>query len=101
MFCLGYICGFIGFLLGKKLKLNPFTVKMLTMNRWFTYERAERDLGYTPIIGFEEGWADTISWFRTQWLPNFLNRSQASGYGQIYNGSQLKIDMQNKKRPLI
>jgi len=102
MVCLGYVCGFIGVLLGKKLKLNPFTVKMLTMNRWFAFDRAERDLGYKPIIGFKEGWADTIDWFRTQWLPNYLNHEKsgkASGYGQIYNGSQHKIDMQNKERP--
>mmetsp|Transcript_16879 Transcript_16879/g.38126 ORF Transcript_16879/g.38126 Transcript_16879/m.38126 type:complete len:406 (-) Transcript_16879:79-1296(-) len=97
MFCLAYICNVIGFLLGKKLKLNPFTVKMLTMHRWFAFERAERDLGYQPIIPFTEGWADTIEWFRTQWLPSYLDRGTASSYGQIYTGSQQKIDGQSKK----
>eukprot|EP00415_Alexandrium_ostenfeldii_P000258 UN0258 len=97
MWCLAYICNVIGFLIGKKLKLNPFTVKMLTMNRWFGFSLAERDLGYEPIIPFAEGWADTIEYFRSVWLPTYLDSKTASGYGQIYTGSQQKIDMQNKQ----
>jgi len=97
MWCLAYVCNVVGFLIGKKLKLNPFTVKMLTMNRWFGFSLAERDLGYQPIIPFTEGWADTIEYFKTVWLPTYLDSRSASGYGQIYTGSQQKIDMQNKK----
>jgi len=97
MWCLAYVCHAVGLLIGKKMKLNPFTVKMLTMNRWFAFGRAERDLGYEPIIPFKEGWEDTIAWFKAEWLPPFMERRKAgSGYGQIYDGSQRKIDMQNK-----
>jgi nucleoside-diphosphate-sugar epimerase len=35
--------------------LNPFSVKMLTMHRWFDISAAEHDLKYKPVIGFKEG----------------------------------------------
>merc|ERR1712039_959718 len=95
---LAYVCDFIGLLIGKKMKLNPFTVRMLTMNRWFRFDRPEKDLNYKPIIGFKEGWEDTIEWFRVKWLPDFYNSSRASGYGHIHDRSQMKIDMQNKSK---
>jgi len=47
-----------------RLKLNTFAVRMLVIDRWFDISRAERDLDYTPLLSFEEGWADMISWFR-------------------------------------
>jgi len=97
MFFLAYVCNIVGFLLRTKLKLTPFTVKLLIMHRWFTYERAEKDLKYKPIIHFKEGWEDTIEWFKQQWLPLYYNRREASGYGAIHSRSQQKIDMQNKK----
>mmetsp|Transcript_9734 Transcript_9734/g.21790 ORF Transcript_9734/g.21790 Transcript_9734/m.21790 type:complete len:404 (+) Transcript_9734:27-1238(+) len=97
MMFLGYVCSFFGFLLGRKFKLSPFTVKMLTIHRWFKFDRPEQDLGYKPIIPFEEGWPDTIEWFRTVWLPNIYNPSAASGYGQLHSASQQKIEQQSKK----
>eukprot|EP00931_Biecheleriopsis_adriatica_P079783 TRINITY_DN53133_c0_g1_i1.p1 TRINITY_DN53133_c0_g1~~TRINITY_DN53133_c0_g1_i1.p1 ORF type:complete len:403 (+),score=58.00 TRINITY_DN53133_c0_g1_i1:95-1303(+) len=97
MFCLAYICNFIGFLMGRKLKLSPFSVKMLVMHRWFSFDHAKKDLGYEPIIPFREGWTDAIDWFKREWLPNFLDRSSASSYGTIHSGSQHKIDGQSKK----
>lgn len=95
---LGYLCNIIGWLLGKKLKLSPFTVKLMTMHRWFRFERAAQDLRYEPIISFTEGWTDMIEWFRTEWLPSHLAQEQGSSYGRIYGGSQQKIDLQNKKK---
>jgi len=41
--------------LESSIKLNPFSVKMLTMHRWFDISAAEQDLKYKPIIGFKEG----------------------------------------------
>lgn len=53
------------------LKLNPFAVKMLVINRAFNISAAKRDLKYEPIYTFEEGWASTIEWFQKNWLPKY------------------------------
>ena len=65
--------------------------QMLTMNRWFHIGAAERDLGYKPIVGYREGWADTLVWFKKFWLPSF---GQKSGILGIAGQSQAKIDTQ-------
>jgi nucleoside-diphosphate-sugar epimerase len=70
MMGLGHICDFTSWAIGKKLKLNAFAVKMLVIHRWFDITNARNDLGYEPLITFEKGWADTIEWFRENWLPN-------------------------------
>mmetsp|Transcript_499 Transcript_499/g.970 ORF Transcript_499/g.970 Transcript_499/m.970 type:complete len:90 (+) Transcript_499:258-527(+) len=64
-----YILELLGWMLGRRFKVNPFTVKMLTIHRWFNIEAARQDLGYEPIVTFENGWADTMHWFRENWLP--------------------------------
>jgi len=51
------------------LKLNPFAVKMLVINRYFDISAAKRDLKYEPVIPFEQGWSETIQWFKVNWLP--------------------------------
>ena len=53
-----------------KLKLNPFAVRMLLINRYFDISAAKRDLHYEPVISFEDGWSQTITWFKENWLPN-------------------------------
>jgi nucleoside-diphosphate-sugar epimerase len=58
-----YICNAIGYLTGKKLKLSPFTVKMLVIDRWFNIDAARTDLKYEPLISFQEGWKQTVEWF--------------------------------------
>lgn len=63
MTVVAYICNIIGFMLGRKLKLNPFTVKMMTIDRWFNIEAAQKDLKYEPVISFEKGWQETLEWF--------------------------------------
>lgn len=67
------ILGGITFLTGRKFKLNYFTMKMLIINRVFDISNIERDMGYKPIIAFEEGWPDTIAWFRETWLTGKSN----------------------------
>jgi len=94
---LAYACNFVGFILRRPMKLSPFAVKMLTMHRWFRCDGAERDLGYKPIIGFKEGWSDTIDWFRDEWRPKFFDNRSASVFGKIYGGTEQKIGLQNKK----
>jgi len=71
MLFLGYVCDAVGWLIGKKLKLNVFSVRMLTIHRYFDIRNAKRDLKYKPLVTFEEGWARTIEWFKVNWLPGF------------------------------
>ena len=53
------------------LKLNPFAVKMLVIHRNFDISAACRDLHYTPLIEFNDGWDQTIKWFKINWLPRY------------------------------
>lgn len=46
-------------------------VKMLIIHRWFDISAAERDLKYKPIVTFEEGFAKTVDWLKTDWLPRY------------------------------
>lgn len=48
----------------RQLKLSPFAVRMLVIDRYFDISRARRDLQYEPLYTFEQGWAETIAWFR-------------------------------------
>jgi len=59
----------IGSLTGMKFRITPFTVKMLTIHRWFDISNAEKDLDYKPLITFEQGWKETLTWFKDheQW----------------------------------
>lgn len=79
---IAYVCDGVGYLLGRKLKLNPFNVRVLTMHRWFDISNAERDLGFEPIIGFDEGWPDMIEWFKSNWLPKFKVARRTAGIAQ-------------------
>mmetsp|Transcript_11499 Transcript_11499/g.32615 ORF Transcript_11499/g.32615 Transcript_11499/m.32615 type:complete len:353 (+) Transcript_11499:119-1177(+) len=73
---LAFICNVVGYLTGRKLKLTPFTVKMLVIDRWFDISAAQNDLKYTPIISFEKGWEETVSWFEEHkdwWIARVEN----------------------------
>mmetsp|Transcript_3287 Transcript_3287/g.11925 ORF Transcript_3287/g.11925 Transcript_3287/m.11925 type:complete len:352 (+) Transcript_3287:91-1146(+) len=59
----------VGALTGRKFKLTRFAVKMLTINRWFKIDAARKELEYSPVMSFEEGWQQTIAWLREEWLP--------------------------------
>lgn len=80
MMTLAYIVVFVGdvysvlsgtpkHVVNKNLKLNPFAVKMLVIHRYFDISAARRDLKYDPLIQFNEGWRETIEWFKINWLP--------------------------------
>jgi len=84
MMTLAYIVVFIGkiwsnitgtpeHIVNYKLKLNPFAVKMLVIDREFNIKNAQNDLHYTPLITFEQGWLQTIKWFQENWLPKQPN----------------------------
>lgn len=84
----------LGYIMTTTYKLNVFNVFVLTMNRWFRIDAAENDLKFKPIIAFPEGWADTITWFRANWLPKFV--TQDHSMAGLSSGSQQKIDIQAK-----
>jgi nucleoside-diphosphate-sugar epimerase len=48
-------------LTGRFVKLTPFTLRMLIINRTFCTAKARHLLGYKPVISFEDGWAETLS----------------------------------------
>lgn len=93
LWVVAYVCELIGWLFGMRMKLNRFAVRLLTMHRWFRIDAATRDLGYAPIVRFEDGWADTIAWFRAHWLPVF-RATRSSGVVGLSAGTQFKIDVQ-------
>ena len=93
LFPVAHACNVIGWLLGKRLKLNPFNVKMLTIHRWFRIDAAVKDLGYYPIVPFKDGWADCLAWTQQHWLPKHMATRQG-GITGIASQSQRKIDIQ-------
>ena len=71
MMPLAHVCDAVGYVLGRKFKLTPFSVRMLLINRWFNIDAARQDLGYEPIVDPEEAWSRTKSWFETEWKPKY------------------------------
>jgi nucleoside-diphosphate-sugar epimerase len=71
LFGVAYFCNFLTMLSGKQFKLQPFTVRMLIIHRYFDISNAKRDLKYEPLITFDDGWPKTIEWFKVNWLPTF------------------------------
>jgi hypothetical protein len=62
------------------------------MHRWFDISAAERDLKYQPVIGFREGWQQTMEWFQVHWLPGFKEGTHNRVAG-ISKGTADKISM--------
>ena len=46
--------------LSKPLALAPFAVRMLTMDRYFDVTKAEKRLGYAPLVAFEDAWPEAV-----------------------------------------
>lgn len=65
----------LGWLVGKQFPLNTFAVRMMVIHRWFSIERATEDLKYKPVVSFEQGWADTTTWFKSNWLPKWKEQN--------------------------
>jgi nucleoside-diphosphate-sugar epimerase len=76
LYLIAYIANAVGYLLNKKFKLNPFNVRMLTMHRYFSIERAKRDLHYQPVVPFDQAWKHTLEWFKEHWLPEYQSRKK-------------------------
>lgn len=83
MMFLGYVCMYIAkgwsamtgepeHVVNYRLKLHPFSIRMIIINRYFDISAAKRDLQYEPLKSFDEGWKETIDWFKANWLPKYL-----------------------------
>ncbi|KDO32095.1 hypothetical protein SPRG_03315 [Saprolegnia parasitica CBS 223.65] len=86
-----YASSAISYVTGRSIKLNPFTVRVLTMHRWFDIAAATSDLAFEPIVPFDEAWKDMNAWFLANWLPKF---QKTHGMAGISAQSQAKIDVQ-------
>lgn len=60
LYLLAYLGSIYSKLSGKFVKLTPFTVRMMTMNRYFNITKIKKELGYKPLIQFEDGWKDVV-----------------------------------------
>jgi nucleoside-diphosphate-sugar epimerase len=81
LYAVAYVANVIGAMIGKKFKLNPFNVRMLTMHRYFSLENAKRDLHFEPVVDQSVAWPATIAWFKEHWLPGFLKATQKQSGG--------------------
>lgn len=63
------------------LKVNWFTVTMMTIDRWFDISEAKTVLGYQPLLQHEEAFAKTLEWFVQYWKPNHRTTVQIKAIG--------------------
>mmetsp|Transcript_469 Transcript_469/g.753 ORF Transcript_469/g.753 Transcript_469/m.753 type:complete len:420 (-) Transcript_469:323-1582(-) len=75
LYFLAYLCQIFTLLTGTKTKLTPFTVRMMTIHRYFSPVLAKQDLNYEPIYQFEDAWKTTTAWFNANWLPQFCQEN--------------------------
>jgi nucleoside-diphosphate-sugar epimerase len=78
LYSVAYLCALFTLLTGKITKLNPFTVKMLMIHRYFSLENAQRDLKYEPLLTSDEAWPKTIEWFKVNWLPEWKQQGNSN-----------------------
>ena len=59
-----YLLAYIGLLYtkctGKFVKITPFSVRMMTMNRYFNINKIKKELEYRPLVQFEDGWKNVV-----------------------------------------
>ena len=60
MMFVAYIAGVFNSIIGGKGKLNPFAARMMMNNRYFSIREIQTDLGYEPIVKFEEKWGESF-----------------------------------------
>lgn len=63
MYIIAYFLVVVGWILGTQFRISPFTVCMLTIDRYFDISVTERDLKYQPVVKYEDGWKQTLDWF--------------------------------------
>eukprot|EP00461_Guttulinopsis_vulgaris_P000097 UN00097 len=60
LYPISYLALWAGQIIGKPMKLNPFVVKMVSINRYFNIDNLINDVGYQPIRSFQEAWPETV-----------------------------------------
>ena len=75
LYFIAYICSAYTRLTGKKTKLTPFTVRMMTIHRYFSPDLSRQDLKYEPLYTFDEAWTITKDWFQSDWLPKYYQET--------------------------
>ena len=103
LYPVAYLLDTVSWLTGMKFKLNVFNINVLTMHRWFSIDEAIDDLGYEPIVTYEDGWKDTLEWFKQNWLAKYNEKTSTdmhnkSAFGSIASQSKRKIDIQAGER---
>lgn len=93
---IAFICDILSGLTGRKFKLGWFTLRMMTINRWFRITNAQQDLGYEPVVSYKEAWPDTIEWFRDNWLPTFDPKMASGTTGGIAKQTVDKTALQSE-----
>ncbi len=58
---IAYCCSLYILITSKFTTLNPFAVKMITMNRYFNNGKIKKELGYKSLVEFEKGWVNVAS----------------------------------------
>eukprot|EP00180_Rhodochaete_pulchella_P002554 Plantae.Rhodophyta-Rhodochaete_pulchella.ctg3922.p1 GENE.Plantae.Rhodophyta-Rhodochaete_pulchella.ctg3922~~Plantae.Rhodophyta-Rhodochaete_pulchella.ctg3922.p1 ORF type:complete len:106 (-),score=15.64 Plantae.Rhodophyta-Rhodochaete_pulchella.ctg3922:427-744(-) len=82
-----YIGLVIGRMTGRSFKLTPFTVRMMTIDRWFVIDAVKKDLGYEPLYDFDTAWTKTKEWFRAH--PEHLARAaQKTSQNRVFSKSK-------------
>lgn len=61
MWCIAYLGVVFTKFTGKFVKITPFSLRMIVINRHFCIAKARNILGYRPVISFEEGWCQTVA----------------------------------------
>eukprot|EP00501_MAST-03F_sp_TOSAG23-6_P001550 GSMAST32.ASY1.ANO1.1614.1 assembled CDS len=78
LYFLSYLCSLYSFFSGKFVRLTPFTVCMLTIDRHFCIEKARRELGYIPIRTFDEAWPKAVNAILRRDFPHLLKKTEIS-----------------------
>jgi nucleoside-diphosphate-sugar epimerase len=82
MYALAYVSKVVSFFTGWASVITPFNVTMLTIDRYFNIDEAKRDLKYKPLKSFDQGWEETLQWFKSN--PEFSTIcAQSTVRGQL------------------
>jgi nucleoside-diphosphate-sugar epimerase len=71
LYLIATIANIMGWILNKKFKLNYFSLRIMTMHRYFDISAAKTYLKYTPVRPYSDAWPGTLEWFKENWLADF------------------------------